>query len=153
MADYIQEIRKKVGNSPIILTFAGGVLGDHRQRILLQKRSDFNRWGLPGGALEFGESAREACVREFKEETGLDVTVTGLLGISSNQIQRYPNGDVAQAVVVTFTVERTGGHLHPDHDETLALTYFSAKELPPLLNEQHELAVQHFFAGEYPWYD
>jgi len=151
--DYIQELRKKVGNNPIILTFAGGILVDHRQRILLQKRSDFNRWGLPGGALEFGESAQEACVREFKEETGLDVAVVGLLGVSSNQIQRYPNGDVAQAVVVTFAVERTGGHLRPNHEETLALTYFAATDLPPMLNEQHERAIQKFFASEYPWYD
>ncbi|MFC6260828.1 NUDIX hydrolase [Levilactobacillus fujinensis] len=153
MADYIQELRKKVGNSPVILTFAGGILVDHRHRILLQKRSDFNRWGLPGGALEFGESAQEACVREFKEETGLMVAITGLLGISSNQIQRYPNGDIAQAVVVTFAVERLGGHLRPDYDETLALTYFSAAELPPMLNAQHEDAVQNFFSGSYPWYD
>ena len=30
---------------------------------------------LPGGGLEFGEGTRDCLVREFKEETGLDVTV------------------------------------------------------------------------------
>ena len=30
---------------------------------------------LPGGGLEFGEGTRDCLVREFKEETGLDITV------------------------------------------------------------------------------
>jgi 8-oxo-dGTP pyrophosphatase MutT (NUDIX family) len=30
---------------------------------------------LPGGGLEFGEGTRDCLVREFKEETGLDVTI------------------------------------------------------------------------------
>lgn len=50
--------------------------------------------------MEFGESAEEACVREFLEETGLKVKVKSLLGVSTNFIQHYPNGDVAQAVVI-----------------------------------------------------
>ena len=68
--DYIKTLRKKVGHEPIILNFAGGILTNNQNEILLQKRSDFDAWGLPGGALEFGESAQEACIREFLEETG-----------------------------------------------------------------------------------
>lgn len=34
-------------------------------------------WSLPGGAIELGETAAEACVREVMEETGLEVVVHG----------------------------------------------------------------------------
>lgn len=81
--DYIQDLREKVGHEPLILNFAGAILVNERNEILLQKRSDFNSWGLPGGAIEFGESAKDACVREFGEETGLKVKVESLLGVST----------------------------------------------------------------------
>ena len=85
--NYIKTLRQKVGHEPIILNFAGGILANSKNEILLQKRSDFNAWGLPGGALEFGESAPKACVREFLEETGLKVRTKSLLGVSTNFIQ------------------------------------------------------------------
>ena len=61
MADYIKDIRNKVGHEPIILNFAGGILVNQANQVLLQKHSDLNQWGLPGGALEFGETAEGAC--------------------------------------------------------------------------------------------
>lgn len=103
--DYIKTLRQKVGHEPIILNFACGILANDQNEILLQKRSDFDAWGLPCGALEFGESAQEACVREFLEETGLKVKVKSLLGVLTNFIQHYPNQDVAQAVTIEFIVE------------------------------------------------
>ncbi|GLB47550.1 hypothetical protein WR164_15290 [Philodulcilactobacillus myokoensis] len=73
---------------------------------MLQKRADFNEWGLPGGALEFGETAVDACKREYMEETNLKVKIQGLLGISTNQMQKYPNGDQAQSIVIKFIVKK-----------------------------------------------
>ena len=73
MADYIKDIRNKVGHEPIILNFAGGILVNQSNQVLLQKRSDLNQWGLPGSALEFGETAESACRREFIEENAIYV--------------------------------------------------------------------------------
>lgn len=42
--DYIKNLRKKVGHEPLILNFAGGVLVNDQDEILLQKRSDFKSW-------------------------------------------------------------------------------------------------------------
>ncbi len=125
--DYIKTLRQKVGHEPIILNFAGGILANDQNEILLQKISDFNAWGLPGGALEFGESAQETCVREFLEETGLKVKVKSLLGVSTNFIQHYPNQDVAQAVTIEFIVELVEKTSKEVSSETLDLKYFSKK--------------------------
>src|SRR5829696_4121412 len=47
-------------------------------KILLTKREDFEVWCLLGGGVEDGESLAKAAIREAKEETGLDVELTGL---------------------------------------------------------------------------
>jgi ADP-ribose pyrophosphatase YjhB (NUDIX family) len=49
---------------------------DGRAEVLLIRRGSepmAGGWSLPGGAIELGESVREACVRETLEETGLTV--------------------------------------------------------------------------------
>ncbi|UWI43580.1 NUDIX hydrolase [Lactobacillus paragasseri] len=151
--DYIKALRKKVGHEPIILNFAGGILVNDQNEILLQKRSDFNAWGLPGGALEFGESAQEACIREFLEETGLKVRTKSLLGVSTNFIQYYPNQDVAQAVTIEFIVELVERTSKEVSSETLDLKYFSKDKLPKIFNKQHQLFIDHYFNGDYPFID
>lgn len=54
-----------------------GILFDSDKRLLVS--DEFIRGAyitkLPGGGLEFGEGTRDCLKREFKEETGLDVTV------------------------------------------------------------------------------
>lgn len=147
--NYIKTLRQKGGHEPIILNFAGGILANSKNEILLQKRSDFNAWGLPGGALEFGESALKACVREFLEETGLKVRTKSLLGVSTNFIQHYPNQDVAQAVTVEL-VEKMSKEIS---SETLDLKYFSKDKLPKIFNKQHQIFIDHYFNEDYPFID
>ena len=149
--DYIKNLRQRVGHEPLILNFAGGILVNEKNEILLQKRSDFNSWGLPGGAIEFGESAEEACAREFLEETGLKVKVKSLLGVSTNFIQHYPNGDVAQAVVIEFIVELVEKTDKQVSSETLDLGYFSKDNLPSIFNKQHLNFIRQYYNRDYPF--
>ncbi|MEK2461613.1 NUDIX hydrolase [Lactobacillus gasseri] len=151
--DYVKALRQKVGHEPIILNFAGGILTNDQNEILLQKRSDFNAWGLPGGVLEFGESAQEACVREFLEETGLKVRIKSLLGVSTNFIQCYPNQDVAQGITIEFIVELVEKTSKEVSSETLELKYFSKDKLPKIFNKQQQLFIDHYFNEDYPFID
>ena len=101
--DYIQNIRKKVGKDKIILNFTCGILSQSG-KILLQKRADKGTWGLPGGAIELGESALEALVREFYEETGIEVRAEKLLNVYTKYSDSYPNGDEAQVLTILYLV-------------------------------------------------
>ena len=138
MPDYIRWIRSKVGHEKIILNYAGGCVIDHENRILLQKRAEENGWGFPGGAMELGESAEEAAIREIHEETGLTVKVERLLGVYTKYSDRYPNGDLAQPVTIMFLCSIAGGTLDPDNSETLELKFFTRNDLPHLYKPQHE---------------
>ena len=54
-------------------------------KVLLCYPKDRSYSYLPGGHIEFGETGREALVREMKEETGLDATAGELLGVVESQ--------------------------------------------------------------------
>ncbi|MDR3216152.1 MAG: NUDIX hydrolase [Clostridiaceae bacterium] len=137
MDGYIKYIRKAVGHRRIILNFAGGVIVDEKGGILLQRRSDRNKWGFLGGAIELGESAAEAAIREIKEESGLVVKVDCLIGIYTKYFDKYPNGDEAQTVTHAFMCSVTGGTLAAKDSETLELKFFSPSAPPDLVNVQH----------------
>lgn len=51
--------------------------------VLIERLNEPYGWAVPGGFIDYGESAESAAVREAKEETGLDVELTGLLGVYS----------------------------------------------------------------------
>jgi len=52
--------------------------------LLIERRNPPHGWALPGGFIDYGESAEQAAVREAREETGLEVRLTGLLGVYSD---------------------------------------------------------------------
>lgn len=59
-----------------------GVLRDERGRVLLCELTYKERWDLPGGVIEVGESPASGVVREIKEELDIDVTVRGLITVN-----------------------------------------------------------------------
>ncbi len=121
-----------------MLVFAGGCIFDEVGRVLLQRRGDSRLWGFPGGAVELGETPEQAAIREVKEETGLDVKAVRLLGVYTDMDMRYPNGDQAQSICLTYELKAVGGQLMQDGQETVDLQYFPLDQLPELFCQQHK---------------
>ncbi len=143
--DYIKWIRDKVGHEKVILVFAGGCILNQKGEILLQRRGDSNKWGFPGGAIELGETPEMAAIREVKEETGLEVEVTELLGIFTDCDIEYANGDKAQSICIAYRLKVISGELNCDNRETLELKYFPLDEIPELFCKQHEEIFSFFY--------
>lgn len=120
-----------------------------REKVLLTQRTDNGRWCLPGGAMEAGESAAEACEREVWEETGLKVRVKRLLGVYSNpdQLVIYPDGNKAFFVVLNFEVELISGELALSN-ETTAFGYYSVQEMESMpMHGEHKARVEDALRG------
>ena len=136
--NYIRWLRSKVGHEKIILVFSGGCVFDKDGKVLLQRRGDSNNWGVPGGAIEIGETPEMAAIREVKEETGLDVKVSDLIGIYTDCDMEYPNGDNAHSILIAYELELISGQLKCDMFETVELKYFELDDMPELFCKQHE---------------
>jgi 8-oxo-dGTP pyrophosphatase MutT (NUDIX family) len=106
---------------------------DERGRVFLTRRTDNGQWCLPGGRMEPGESATEACEREVREETGLRVRLKRLVGVYSHadQLVVYPDGNKAHIVALHFEAEIMEGQSTLS-DETTDFGYFSLDEIEGL---------------------
>ena len=133
---YLARLRECVGHAPLLAPSAAACIRDEQGCILLLRRSDGdNVWGFPGGAIELGERAAEAVVREVYEETGLEVEPVALIGVYSGPEYAfaYPNGDQVQPVTIFFECRVVAGELEPDMQEILdARTFGPEDELPPM---------------------
>ena len=133
---YIEDLRKVVGNQPLILVGVAVAVINENGEFLLQKRSD-GLWGVPGGFIELGESTEEAGRREVLEETGIEVGKLDLVGVFSGKqhFVKLPNGDEFYPVTIAYiSKEIKGGVLEADGQETTDAKFFKVSEIPKGLN-------------------
>lgn len=69
-------------NHPFVKIFVSVAIRNDNRVLLVQegKQASLGLWNLPGGHLEFGETLQEGAAREVREETGLEVSLSGLIG-------------------------------------------------------------------------
>ncbi|UKS55864.1 NUDIX hydrolase [Exiguobacterium acetylicum] len=138
---YLLDLRKIVGNRPLISVGATVLVMNARHELLFQYRSDTHSWGLPGGSMEPGETLEEVAIRELQEETGLQALSVQLLDVFSgpDYFFRYPNGDQtysvihlfqAYSVIHLFQAKGVSGTLQMTDGESLNLRYFKLDQLP-----------------------
>ena len=129
----------------VIRPGTNAVIFNDRREVLLERRSDFDVWGLPGGAVDVGESVEQAVLREVLEETGLQVKVKRLVGIYSDprqySIVRYPSGQMVQYVTSVFECERETGELRISPEST-DIGYFSLEALPENMLPAHLVRIK-----------
>ncbi|MGM0878972.1 MAG: NUDIX hydrolase [Bacillota bacterium] len=147
MANYVQELRKSIGTKPIILVGSTIVVFSEKQEILLQHRSDTNDWGLPGGAMELGESLEETAKRELYEETGLTAKVFEFIDVLSGKdlYYEYPHGDEVYNVIALYKAKEVTGKLLMEDGESLDLRYFSLNNLPFPLEDRAKIILERYF--------
>ena len=122
---------ERIGREGVLRPGASALAFDAtRERILLTRREDNGRWCLPGGGMDPGESAAEACVREVLEETGLVARAIRLVGIytTPDLLVEYPDGNKIQPVAFSFEVEITGGELGLS-DETTDFGWYTLADM------------------------
>ncbi len=93
MKDYIRELRGLVGHRPLVMAGAAVLILDADDRVLLVRRSDDLKWGLPGGLTELGESVEDTARREVH-----NVTVV----FSSRKWQGVPSPADGESVETRF---------------------------------------------------
>lgn len=132
MASYIEWIRQRVGTRKIFLVFSSVVLWEANgrsgpPRVLLQRRTDFDVWGLPGGVLELDEDIEQCARRELREETGLTAGPLRLVGVYTDPRYDvvYPNGDQVQQFTICFSGSVSGGEMAVDGTETRAQRFYA----------------------------
>jgi 8-oxo-dGTP pyrophosphatase MutT (NUDIX family) len=116
--DYYDDPSAPPANSMVPAVTA--VITDEAGRLLLIHRTDNDRWALPGGGVELGESVSDAVKREVREETGIDVEVTGIVGIYSDprHVIAYDDGEVRQQFSLCFRARPVGGRLSGSSEST-----------------------------------
>ncbi|MFJ7593514.1 NUDIX domain-containing protein [Streptomyces sp. NPDC097617] len=142
--EYYDDPHAPEPNSMVVATSA--VVTDSEGSILLQRRTDNDLWALPGGGMDLGDSLPGTAVREVKEETGLDVEITGLVGTYTDprHIIEYSDGEVRRQFNVCFTACITGGELSLS-DESTELRFVAPADLDALpMHHTQRLRLQHF---------
>ena len=131
---YISELRKLIGQRPLIYPGATVIVMNDQNEILLNLRTDTGTWGIIGGGMEPGESLEETAARELWEEAGLRAERFELLGVLSGSALyfRYPNGDEIYTVIALYRAAGVSGELKIRDGESRRLQYFSMDALPEL---------------------
>jgi 8-oxo-dGTP pyrophosphatase MutT (NUDIX family) len=117
--DYYDDPAAPQPNS--VVPAAVAVVAREDGAVLLIRRTDNGNWALPGGAIEMNESVADAAIRETREETGIQVEVTGLLGIYTDPghvIHFTSNDEVRREFSVVLTARPVGGEPAPSSESS-----------------------------------
>lgn len=99
-------------------------------KLLLVHRKDNDKWAMPGGTIEFGESIQQCAIRELKEETGYDIELTGIVDVYSDPgiLVEYADSEVRQEYTTVFSGNVVGGSMECD-DESYEAKWVPLEEV------------------------
>lgn len=108
------------------LAVATLVWNKHKEILLV--KNHIRGWEFPGGYVERGESIKEAAIREVKEETGMNIKITGIYGMDQDMKE--------STLVVIFAGKIINGTLAASH-ESLEVGFFTVDEAKRMITSEH----------------
>lgn len=120
------------------LPSAAALVRDDEGGILMVKRGvqpGKGKWALPSGFMEIEETPEEACLRELREETGLEGAILRLIGVYTQESQVYK-----KVLIIGYEVEARGS-LTPGSD-SLSARFFPLTEIPEVAFSSHQEIIR-----------
>ena len=143
----------RISHIPFIQTGAAIIIRNENKEILLQERTDRNKWGLPGGCQDLGEDLRVTAVREAYEETGIQIDPNDIVLIDTlsgeSRKNSYPNGDIVYNNTSLYLADvpiYDESSLKGD-SETKRLKFFSPDEVPENLMDKDLIEAYKNYIG------
>lgn len=127
---------ERINHIPFIQTGAAIIIRNEKGQILLQERTDRDKWGLPGGCQDLGEDLRVTAVREAFEETGIKLEPDKIILIDTlsgeSRKNSYPNGDIVYNNTSLYLADVSLNDVSKlkGDSETKRLRFFSIDEVP-----------------------
>lgn len=146
--NYVKSLRLHIGKAPLQVPGTGVVVyrknDQSKIEILLQLRVDCNKYGLPGGGIELGETYQECATNELQQETGLKVEPSEFklfnVYAGAKHITKYEDSqDIVYHTVVVYMIEYKKCHKTNrtvDKSETKELKWATIPEIQEFLKEQ-----------------
>lgn len=126
-----------------IVATMGFVVNDKDEILLVKIRRDGN-WVFPGGQVEVGENLIDGVIKEVKEESGIDVKVSHLVGVYSNTATYKGHSGVKivpTKVMFDFVCEPVGGELITS-DETSDSRWVRKEEVLDMVSK-HDMRTRY----------
>jgi 8-oxo-dGTP diphosphatase len=141
--EYLRVLRKHIGHAPVVMCGVMAVVLNEHNEVLIQRRSDNGKWGLPGGIMDPGEEPAPATIREVFEETGLHVQIERLVAVHSGaeQFILYPNGDQVMFLNFGVVCRVVGGLLRVNDDESTEVRFVPTADVPYMNANQSDYVV------------
>ena len=145
----------RINHIPFIQTGAAIIIRNEKGQILLQERTDRNKWGLPGGCQDLGEDLRLTAIREAFEETGIKLNPENLILIDTlsgeSRKNSYPNGDIVYNNTSLYLADvnlENASRLKGD-SETKRLKFFYPEDVPNNLMDGDLIASYMSYLNSY----
>lgn len=131
-----KEYRNPLPTVDIIIQCQGGV-------VLIERKNEPHGWALPGGFIDYNESAETAAVREAREETSLDVEL-----IRQFHVYSEPGRDPRHhTLTVVFLARADGTPVAADDAKTARV--FARDDLPDEICFDHAQILEDYFESRY----
>lgn len=129
---------------------ADAAVVDADGRLLMIRRADNNKWALPGGALEVGETFAEGAAREAYEETGVRCEPVALIGVWDSRLYEGVISRFHMYQITVLCQPVIGSKINPNPSHAVEIKevcWFTEEQLPPIdeIDGGHRPRLPHVF--------